>query len=203
MRKNHAFLFTAFVMLLVLQVIMVAKSGIQIGSLITAFMSYNGHILFSFDAFIKNWDTYIPMTISVFSNGAGVLLSILPMLCAFAFLIVAFFKKKFIIGVYASVVLAFIILTSAFSLSTLSVLVERTLGGRTRYMIFLFSDAFKMSIDIEVVVRLLINLIVYLATPLLQISLHWIPFVIFLLLCLSLITIASKDPYATKGGKRK
>ena len=190
-------------MLLVLQVIMAAKSGIQIGSLITAFMSYNGRIIFyGFDAFYRGWKTYVPMTISIFSNGTGIMLSILPMLCAFAFLIVTFFKKKFIIGVYASVVIAFIILTSAFSFSILAVLVERILTQGPA-IISLLSDIPHMSIDIEVVVRTLIRVIIFLSTPLLQISLHWIPFVIFLLLCLSLITIASKDPYAAKGGRRK
>lgn len=193
MRKNHAFLFVAFIMLFALSFVMFAMIGFQS----TGFI----HKLFLIDV-ISYLKYYIPTAISILSINTGLFLAFLPMLCAFAFLIVTFFKHKFIIGAYASVVIAFLILGTAFTISVLATNTVYILNNGT-YLVQSFKNAFNGSFDFGTIYPIVMLTLSMVSMTLMRFSLLFIPFVIFLLLCLSLITVMAKDPYAKTRGAKK
>ena len=194
MRKNQAFLFATFTVLLAFIFVMIAVIGFRVGIIINGF--FDGRV-FSFNAFTARPKYYIPLSTSVVSINLGVVLSILPMLCAVVFLIVSFFKKKFVFGAYAAVALALVVLSLGYVGFLISNLVGIILNDASYIQhIFNFING---SINFEIVYVFVSNAIAYFATPILHVSITWIPFAAFLLFCLSLITIASKEPYAKKG----
>ena len=199
MRKNQAFLFATFTVLLAFIFVMIAAIGFKMGTIINGF--YNGST-FSFEAFLNYPKYYFPLSASVVSIYLGVVLSLLPMLCAFAFLIVSFFKKKFIFGVYAAVIISLIVLSLGYAGFLISNLVGIILNDAS-YFSYLFDSITHISLNFETIYRFVSMVIAYIAIPILHLSITWIPFVAFLLFCLSLITIASKEPYAKKGEENK
>ena len=200
MRKNHAFLFVAFIMLFALSFVMFAMIGFQSTGFILDL--FPGIIVIGFGYMINNLKYYIPTAISILSINTGLFLAFLPMLCAFAFLIVTFFKHKFIIGAYASVVIAFLILGTAFTISVLATNTVYILNNGT-YLVQSFKNAFNGSFDFGTIYPIVMLTLSMVSMTLMRFSLLFIPFVIFLLLCLSLITVMAKDPYAKTRGAKK
>ena len=195
MRKNQAFLFATFTVLLAFIFVMIAVIGFRVGTIINGF--FDGRV-FSFNAFTARPKYYIPLSVSVASINLGVALSILPMLCTVVFLIVSFFKKKFVFGAYASIVIALVVLSLGYAGFLTSNLVGIILNDAS-YIKYLFNFITDSTINFETIYSFAARAIYYFSTPILHLSITWIPFTAFLLFCLSLITIASKEPYAKKG----
>ena len=195
MRKNQAFLFATFTVLLAFIFVMIAVMGFRVGIIINGF--FDGRV-FSFNAFTARPKYYIPLSVSVASINLGVALSILPMLCAVVFLIISFFKKKFVFGAYASIVIALVVLSLGYAGFLISNLVGIILNDAS-YLRYLIDYIGHVSFNFEVIYSFVSNVIALIATPILHVSITWIPFAAFLLFCLSLMTIASQEPYAKKG----
>ena len=195
MRKNQAFLFATFTVLLAFIFVMIATIGFRLGNIITAI--FDGKT-FSFQAITENLKYFIPIIASIASINLGVALSILPMLCAVVFLIVSFFKKKFVFGAYAAIVIALVVLSLGYAGFLVSNLVGIILNDAS-YLRYLIDYIGHVSFNFEVIYSFVSNVIALIATPILHVSITWIPFAAFLLFCLSLMTIASKEPYAKKG----
>ena len=169
MRKNQAFLFATFTVLLAFIFVMIAVMGFRVGIIINGF--FDGRV-FSFNAFTAHPKYYIPLSVSVASINLGVALSILPMLCAVVFLIVSLFKKKFVYGAYAAIGIALV----ALSLGYVGFLISNLVGiilNDIVYVQHIFDYVLNGSINFEMVYAFISNAIAYFATPILHVSILW------------------------------